>query len=457
MSCCEICTDPFNKSTLAPVICQKCPLKACRKCTRRYLLEQASDPHCMGCKHKWDRECINNALTKSFVQKQYRKHRKDVLYNIEKGKLHSTMPATERYMQACDLKTQAAQLCLIRKDLIQKLRIINQQINNVHHKKWVLQNPHKKSIQIKRDFVQPCPCEGCRGYLSTAWRCQICKMFVCPTCRSLKGAQKDIPHTCDPNKVANIEHIKKHSKPCPKCAAPIHKINGCDQMWCTQCKTAFSWRSGRIINHIIHNPHFFEWQRQQNNGVAPRVPDDGGPMQCGMLPQYYMFNNKLGDRGARSPDALIDGRVWNTRYNSVSNVFRNIRHLRGVEIRSIQEKINYNTNHETLRVRYILKEIDEEKMKTTLIKRDSQRAKLTEILHVYELINTICTEQLIWLYNNPSFDNMGSCLDKCNKIREYANQQLKKISVTYSQVVGIINARFNTIPTKFKKAQLVEQ
>ena len=340
MTCCEICTDPFNKSTQSPVICQKCPLKACKKCTRRYLLEQANDPHCMSCKHKWDREFINHALNKTFVQKEYRQHRKEVLCNIEKGKLPSTMPAAERHLQVLDLKNKAKELCLVRKEFLQKLRTINHQLDNIHNKKWHLQNPQNKPIPEKRAFVQPCPCEGCRGYLSTAWKCQICKMFVCPTCRSLKGPQQDTPHTCDPNKVANVEHIKKHSKPCPKCAAPIHKINGCDQMWCTQCKTAFSWRSGRIINSVIHNPHFFEWQRQQNNGAAPRVPADGGPMQCGRLPQYYMFNNKLSSIRPDFARAIggFSREEWDKRYRPVVWLFRNTRHLQNVEIRHIEER-----------------------------------------------------------------------------------------------------------------------
>ena len=71
--------------------------------------------------------------------------------------------------------------------------------------------------------------------------------------------------------------LAKDSKPCPKCQSLIFKINGCDQMWCTQCHTAFSWKTGKLEKNI-HNPHFYEWQRKNGGGAAPRNPGD---FECG--------------------------------------------------------------------------------------------------------------------------------------------------------------------------------
>jgi hypothetical protein len=37
-------------------------------------------------------------------------------------------------------------------------------------------------------------------------------------------------------------------------------------MWCTQCRKAFNWRTGRI-EADGHNPHYFEWLRRNGNYV----------------------------------------------------------------------------------------------------------------------------------------------------------------------------------------------
>jgi hypothetical protein len=49
-------------------------------------------------------------------------------------------------------------------------------------------------------------------------------------------------------------------------------------MFCTACNDcAFDWVTGRIET-VIHNPHYYEFQRQRNGGQAPRV---AGDILCG--------------------------------------------------------------------------------------------------------------------------------------------------------------------------------
>ena len=122
-----------------------------------------------------------------------------------------------------------------------------------------------------------CPDENCRGFLSTQWKCGLCEKWACPECHVIKGDTRDADHTCDPDTLATAQLLSKDTKPCPKCSTPIHKIEGCDQMWCTQCHTGFSWKRGTIENRV-HNPHYYEWQRLNGGGRAPR---NVGDFECG--------------------------------------------------------------------------------------------------------------------------------------------------------------------------------
>ena len=102
-----------------------------------------------------------------------------------------------------------------------------------------------------------CPNNTCRGYLSTQYKCDLCELFTCPDCLEIIGYSQNEPHTCDPNNVASAEMIKKDTKPCPQCGVRIHKIQGCNQMWCTQCKIAFDYATLKIDNGVVHNPHYY--------------------------------------------------------------------------------------------------------------------------------------------------------------------------------------------------------
>jgi ferritin-like protein len=108
---------------------------------------------------------------------------------------------------------------------------------------------------------------------------------------------------CKKEDVDSVSLIRKETRPCPKCGIRISKIDGCDQMWCTAegCGTAFSWISNKIISGVVHNPHYYEWLRRNNNGVAPRP---AGEILCGGLPPFNTLYSQL--RVIRIADLAID-------------------------------------------------------------------------------------------------------------------------------------------------------
>ena len=94
---CDICCEPFNKSTNALIKCinVSCNCNACKSCVRTYLLGTTEDPHCMGCKTKWNQEFLTFNLNRCFVEKELKNHRKELLVEREMSKMPETMPLVE--------------------------------------------------------------------------------------------------------------------------------------------------------------------------------------------------------------------------------------------------------------------------------------------------------------------------------------------------------------------------
>ncbi len=91
------------------------------------------------------------------------------------------------------------------------------------------ENRTAATSEEKKTFVRKCPVTDCRGFLSSRWKCDLCKNYVCPDCNEIKNGDD---HVCDPNAVETINLLKKDTKPCVKCGTMIFKISGCSQMWC---------------------------------------------------------------------------------------------------------------------------------------------------------------------------------------------------------------------------------
>jgi hypothetical protein len=49
-------------------------------------------------------------------------------------------------------------------------------------------------------------------------------------------------------------------------------VHNCDQMFCVQCHTAFSWERGTIEKGVIHNPHYYQWQKTLQATAVTQAP-----------------------------------------------------------------------------------------------------------------------------------------------------------------------------------------
>lgn len=218
--------------------------------------------------------------------------------------------------------------------------------------------------------------------------CPTCSIKLCIECFAVLG---ETTHACDPDTVASVAAIKAESKPCPGCGVRISKVGGCDQMWCTQCRTAFSWDSLKKDNGVVHNPHAVQWQAtlradQQPCGVQIR----GFPH---ITPRYAHV------------------RILNRAFRR----FAEMKGLRGVEeldadsfiylIMSIDEIIekvdeNADTKLDELRILYCLGKVTEEEWKEDIFRIMRKNDRKIVVRRVLDGLREVIIQRMHVLLNS---------------------------------------------------------
>jgi len=371
------------------------------------------------CNKEWTRQFINSKFTNVFVTKKLKKRREEILFDIERSLLPVTQPLVERIIKTEYVTNQM-------KEIRDKISALNLEKYNLQTQLYRLNTTTGPTERA--EFVRACPDADCRGFLSTQWKCGLCEKWSCPDCHEVKGHHRDEPHECNPDVLATARLLSNDTKPCPNCRTGIFKIDGCDQMWCTQCHTAFNWRTGRIEAQV-HNPHYFEWLRRNGNAV-PRNPLDN-PCQRDITHQNYTrINNILQNK---FPYDFFSKPC--TMY--MEKLVRNIVHMRYV-ILPRYEVLNRERRNEHLRIQYMRNLIDQDKFKTTLQRNEKKFEKNREIRNVLDVLKTTVTDIILrfdaYLYSlapgNVHFTI--EILEEIDPIVDYANNCLADISKVYS-------------------------
>lgn len=474
MGSCQVCTEPFNKSTRSKITCPygDCCFTACKTCVRTYILNTTTDPHCMNCRKAFNQKFVVESLNRSFFDGDYKKHRKQLLLDNELSRMADTMVAAQRQKQI-DTETvkftEQQKICLeLRKQLkteTLKLRELSINIHRIRNG-----NNDNANDSERRKFIMPCPSENCNGYLSSQYKCGLCTMFTCPDCFELIGYNKTDAHTCNDDCVKSAEMIKKDTRPCPNCGIRIHKIAGCNQMWCVECKTGFNYETGHIDKGPIHNPHFYQWQATQNNGITPRNPGDiacGGLIQLRELRQIRILITA----------ALSDPTEFKKLNTQFDNLHRAVSHITYYDLPHIRTSVRNLEDNEGLRIKYILNKKTKSELSTDILRNDNSRRKLADTLHIYELLSVVGIEtfanmiankdvsETIALINRTrpasvscrynenlkkSIEIIKNLINDYNNLRIYCNNMLAELSVTYNMSVIQIDENFMVSDRKKK-------
>jgi len=244
MESCSVCIGTFNKKLQKELSCPYCQYAVCSQCTRRYMLSNQQDPHCMNCRRAWNREILSEMFPASFINKEYKNHRENVLYERERSMLPDTQPKVIQTIQYRELKKEKDTLTKQLNDQIILLRKIRTDLGDVENRIRMMTNTRNTRNNVYRNVtLRGCPKVDCRGFIQKDWTCGICQTHICSKCHEIlprpssSHQPTDLPessaaveqeaHVCKPEDVETATMIMKQTRPCPKCAVPIYKIDGC--------------------------------------------------------------------------------------------------------------------------------------------------------------------------------------------------------------------------------------
>jgi len=352
MNSCGVCTEKYNRSTRSVVCCDKCEFNACRTCYEKYVL--ANDKIsicCMSCQDEWDEMDISNKFSSKFITNYNKKRKVEMLFQKEIQLLPGTQPLVEEIMR--------------KREFDQKMKEYETEIVAINAKIRNLIEEYKKDaakIQARKFTIRRCVRESCRGYLSSDWICGLCETKCCSECH----LEMECGHVCNVDNIETAKVIDENGKSCPNCSTIIFKSEGCDQMYCTRCKTPFSWKTGKIENGVIHNPHHFEeMQNPERNLLEVRCGREIDNNFLRVLKQYLSIYFNVHAE------------------NIIITIGVNLVRMRWSDLPKF---INTRNDNSDLRIRYLMKEITEEQFRGILQKRDKEnkkRKRVAQILNMY--------------------------------------------------------------------------
>jgi hypothetical protein len=201
----------------------------------------------------------------------------------------------------------------------------------------------------------------------------------------------------------------------------IFKIDGCDQMFCTACNTAFSWRTGKIEHGRIHNPHFYEYLR--GRGEAAR---EIGDIPCGGLP----YPSEILSR--------IRGNVTVENYRHVEKVTRGATHIEAVVLN--RYRFNAREDNRDLRIKFMIGDFDEAEFKRQIQLREVQRQRKLGVASILNTFIIVVAEVLRKILNFHNDLTIEEARIEFEEIRVFTNSALVKHSKLYNNFrVPIVN------------------
>ena len=445
---CEVCYEDLNNSTHKLVKCDKCEYKCCKQCVRTYFKDILNEPHCMKCKMQWEPEFVVAAVNKVYYNGEFKENRKLMLTTLEKSRLPDTQNDAKVFLLQEQLDEKVAMIKCQIKDLKLQIKVKEQEIILAHSEFL------KEKKTGRKVFIMKCQSD-CKGFLSSSYKCDLCNKHTCSKCFEVVDTDPEVydpqaaatdatGHVCKPENVETVSLMKKETKACPGCSVRIYKIDGCNQMWCVECNTAFDWVSGKIVNGTIHNPHYYDYLKK--NGGIPRAPGD---VLCGGLPNIRSMYEKISVLRATG---IIEGDISEAMLRNIGNVHQFVNHIHHLYT-DLAQNTSYQTALKNIRIKYILSRISDDEFSTAIFKeykKDSKNQKKKQLLQMVDNVGT----DLLQNYNAfldkkvkrnqiIHVEQMIELINAFTKIVLYFNDLSYKYHWEFNSFIGYINIIVN--------------
>jgi len=422
MTDCPICCAQVDRET--PMMsCRSCEDQCCLVCFQKNILVEENEPQCLFCRKPILMEYILEMTPRVWVREQLMPHLCRLRIQQEYNLLVDDQEEACKILKIRKLRDEISRLPLLRRirQLYKKKPDeLAQQELAVKQKKTALREqirdlegePGARPKNSKRGvFNGFCPRSKCQGFLGQDFVCMLCDEPSCSDC----GESRPDDHQCDPQIRLNFRAVRTESKPCPQCGVPIFQTSGCDQMWCVQCCTPFSWVTGKKIDGVIHNPHYYEWLASipNNNEAGPH------PLDCEEFPTAERFYRFLMEHHhmVSNPQVYL-------------SLHRMVTHLREVVFPRVrQDRVPSNQD---LRIQFLVGDIDKERWARLLQHREQRRMKLNALYLLTDLGIQLFSDVIARLIRDPK--NPYS-LDYIAEMIKYIQTSLDRVCRLYGGTI----------------------
>ena len=433
--------------------CPDCKYTTCRNCLQKYILS------------KYPIKCLRDECKRVFTKGDLmRMFGQNWFYSTYWRYLESNHVDNVDKVKLDELKKSIEHLHILieraNSNFYRQRQVLYSKIEDLRLTMFAIRNA-KPGVEKKQNcLIRNCPKDECLGMIpinkDEKAECTLCGTVLCKEClecvrdehgetseqrehsetskHSEHGEHSEhSEHECDEKILESVKAIFQDTKQCPGCGISIFKIEGCYQMWCTQCHTTFHYRTGEVLNERIHNPHYVEWLNSQKRGRQQPAEEHGL--------NYTTISSVANEK----QDSV----------NFIQNVLRVYLHIHMVEIPAMNGNINDIRNQEyqkEKRAYYIMKKWNEQFYKDWLYKQDMLSHKYNHLLDIYTQVDNYL-ETVLTSYINDSKLKFPDISVKLNEINQKALEYSRLYENKFPQFI-IENNELHT-KTRMEKLRLV--